>query len=83
MSWIASLKQPGHITESIIHSNKAMDALKEGISNVEASRYLSDALNKIQTEWVLQQNEPDLIGREIKAFQTSYHESRHLTAAWL
>lgn len=68
MVWITTLKSLGHITEAVIHFNKAIDGLRTGLSMVEVSRSLFDTLNKIQTEWML--SESDLKIREVKAFQT-------------
>ncbi|MFC1895624.1 hypothetical protein ACFL0Q_03035 [Thermodesulfobacteriota bacterium] len=67
MNWITLLKTPGHINEAIIHFNQANDMLKRGVSMVEVSRSLFDALNKIQTEWLLH-NDVQNKG-EVKAFQ--------------
>lgn len=64
------LKNPGHITEAVIHFNEALDAANRRRSSVEISRALFDGLNKIQTEWVLHRSgefEPQI--GEIKAFQ--------------
>lgn len=68
MGWVTTLKSPGHITEAIIHFNQAIEALGNRVSIVEVSRSLSDALNKIQTEWVLHQDSQTM--GEVKAFQT-------------
>ena len=68
MSWIASLETPGHITEAVIHFNQATDMLEREASSVEVSRSLFDALNKVQTEWVLHQDDHKM--GEVKAFQT-------------
>lgn len=68
MGWIRTLKSPGHITEAIIHFNQGIEALGNRISMVEVSRSLFDALNKIQTEWVLHQGSQTM--GEVKAFQT-------------
>ena len=77
MSWIVSLEEHGHITESIIHFNEATNALEEGIPNVKVSRLFSDALNKIQTEWSLHQDEQSGV---TKAFQTMILMSMEGTA---
>lgn len=68
MNWITTLKSSGHITEAIIHFNQAIERLEAGWSMVEVSRSFFDALNKIQTEWVLYKSS-EAIG-EVKAFQT-------------
>lgn len=68
MGWVATLNHQGHITEAIIHFNQAIEALGNRMSMVEVSRSLSDALNKIQTEWVLHQDSQTM--SEVKAFQT-------------
>jgi gamma-glutamylcyclotransferase (GGCT)/AIG2-like uncharacterized protein YtfP len=68
MSWLNSLQQPGHITEAVIHFNAAKDRMDQWSAKTEVSRCLFDALNKIQTEWVLHAAD-DTMG-EVKAFQT-------------
>jgi len=68
MNWIAALKSPGHITEAVIHFNRAIKGLEAEWSMVEASRTLFDAMNKIQTEWRLHERDDSLC--EVKAFQT-------------
>lgn len=68
MNWITTLKSPGHITEAVIHFNQSIEGLKTGWSMVEVSRSLFNALNKIQTEWVLYESEQEM--GEVKAFQT-------------
>jgi len=68
MSWLNLLQQPGHIAEAVIHFNAAKDRMGQGSPKTEVSRCLFDALNKIQTEWVLHAAN-DTIG-EVKAFQT-------------
>jgi len=68
MNWITTLKSTGHITEAVTHFNKAIVGLGAGMSMVEVSRYLFDALNKIQTEWMLSESDQSM--GEIKAFQT-------------
>ena len=68
MGWVKALKSPGHITEAIIHFNKAREGLEKSFSNVDVSRSLFDALNKIQTEWGVHEGDQEI--GEIKAFQT-------------
>jgi hypothetical protein len=68
MGWLNSLQHPGHITEAVIHFNEAKDRMDQRSSKTEVSRCLFDALNKIQTEWVLRIAH-DTMG-EVKAFQT-------------
>lgn len=68
MSWLNLLQQPGHITEAVIHFNEAKDRRDQGSPKTDVSRFLFDALNKIQTEWVLRA--PDDTMSEVKAFQT-------------
>lgn len=68
MSWLNSLQQPGNIIDAVIHFNEAKDRMDQRPSKTEVARILFDALNKIQTEWVLRSvNDP--MG-EVKAFQT-------------
>lgn len=68
MNWITTLKSSGHITEAIIHFNQAIAGLETGWSMVEVSRSFFDALNKLQTEWVLYESGQEM--GEIKNFQT-------------
>ena len=65
---LASLKSTGHITEAVAHFNNAIDGLGARMSMVEVSHYLFDALNKIQTEWMLSESDQSM--GEVKAFQT-------------
>lgn len=81
MSWLDSLQRPRHLVEAIIHFNQAKDRIDQEASQTEISRCLFDALNKIQTEWVLRTAD-DTTG-EVKAFQTMIlegleEESRYL-----
>jgi len=69
MNWLNSLQHPGHITEAVIHFNEARDRIDERSSETEVSRLLFDALNKIQTEWVLHAAN-DTIRGEAKVFKT-------------
>jgi len=68
MNWLNSLQRPGHITEAVIHFNEARDRIDERSSETQVSRLLFNALNKIQTEWVLHAANDTM--REVKAFQT-------------
>jgi gamma-glutamylcyclotransferase (GGCT)/AIG2-like uncharacterized protein YtfP len=68
MGWLNFMQQPGHITEAVIHFNEAKDRMDQRSSKTEVSRCLFDALNKLQTEWVLRVAH-DTMG-EVKAFQT-------------
>jgi hypothetical protein len=68
MSWLNLLKQPGHVNEAVIHFNEAKDRMAQGARRTEVARSLLDALNKIQTEWVLHAAD-DAMG-EVKAFET-------------
>ena len=67
MNWIRALKTPGHIAEAVNHFNEGSERMEKPSSRV-ASRCLFDALNKIQTEWLL--HERDQTMGEVKAFQT-------------
>lgn len=67
MSWFTSLNNAGHITQTIIHFNRAIDSHENRISKVEISRCFSDALNKIQTEWLIHQDKQEK--GKIKAFR--------------
>jgi gamma-glutamylcyclotransferase (GGCT)/AIG2-like uncharacterized protein YtfP len=68
MSWLNSLKEQGHILEAAIHFNEAKDRLNQGSSKTEVARFLSDALNKIQTEWLLRFANATI--GNVKAFQS-------------
>ena len=54
MKW---MKTKGHIAEAVTHFNHAIEDLEIGRSVVEVSRCLFDAMNKIQTEWVISEND--------------------------
>ena len=70
MNWIIQLPSPGHITEALFHYNHAANLLEKGASSVEVSQTLSNAINKIQTEWVLQQDfPPEEKKRELEMFR--------------
>ncbi|UVT15758.1 MAG: gamma-glutamylcyclotransferase [Nitrospira sp.] len=74
MSILAKLKSPGHITEAVIHVNEARNAIESSRSFVEISRGLFDALNKIQTEWLLDHpRQPGEKIGEVKTFQLMTH----------
>lgn len=68
MNWLGLLQDPGHIDQAIIHFNEAKDRIEKRSSETEVSRFLFNALNKIQTEWVLHAANDTM--REGKAFQT-------------
>ncbi len=75
MTWLNSLKAPGHVSEAVIHLNHAAERMLDVASSVEVSRLYADALNKLQTEWVLLGQDPTIRGedgsvREVKAFQS-------------
>lgn len=75
MTWLNSLKDPGHVTHAVVHLNHAADQRLDGASIVDVSRIYADALNKLQTEWVLLGQDPDIRGEdgrvsEVKAFQS-------------
>lgn len=57
----------GHLTEAIIHFNQALDRQGHGASATEVAGLLADALNKIQTDWIVGQSEPP--DGETRAFQ--------------
>ena len=65
MKWV---KTKGHISEAVTHFNHAIEDLKIGRSVVEVSRCLFDAMNKIQTEWVISENNSEM--GEIKALKS-------------
>jgi gamma-glutamylcyclotransferase (GGCT)/AIG2-like uncharacterized protein YtfP len=68
MSLPGNLTDVGHLTEALIHFNHAADMAVRHASKVEVARTLFDGLNKLQTEWLLSQTDPEL--REVKAFQS-------------
>lgn len=68
MSWITRLSNAGHLKDAIVHFNRACGADGKGTSRVEIVRYLSDALNKIQTEWSRHAAQQD--AGEVYSFQT-------------
>ena len=68
MTLLSNRQTPGHLAEAVIHFNRARDAKASGNSIVEVARALFDGLNKIQTEWALDQ--PDQEIGEVKAFQS-------------
>jgi hypothetical protein len=78
MGWLNSLQQPGHITEAVIHFNEAKDRMDQRSSKTEVARCLFDALNKIQTEWVLRVANDTMA--EVKAFQTMMLEGLEVGA---
>lgn len=73
MNWIGNLKDAGHIAEALSHYNKAESKISLNDSAVEISNIFSNALNKIQTEWMITFNY-QIIG-EVKNFQTMIIES--------
>lgn len=83
MAWF-TIQQPGHLVEALFHFNEALDREEQGSLRKEVSRFLFDALNKIQTEWVSLVAEQTM--GEVKAFQTMileglHEESRHALLA--
>jgi len=73
MSLLANLTAMGHLTEAVIHFNKALDlnALDPAVhicSKVDVARTMFDGLNKLQTEWLMNQSDQQI--GEVKAFQT-------------
>ncbi|MEJ2147653.1 MAG: gamma-glutamylcyclotransferase, partial [Acidobacteriota bacterium] len=68
MSWFDQLVQPGHIAEAVVHINESRKRMERGHPKTEVSRLLFDALNKVQTEWVLHLRGEQL--GEVRAFQT-------------
>jgi len=67
MSWVSTLESAGHLGEAVTHFNEALDFLERDGTEVNATRCLSDALNKIQAEWSLLDN---VEMGEVKTFQT-------------
>jgi gamma-glutamylcyclotransferase (GGCT)/AIG2-like uncharacterized protein YtfP len=68
MSLLDNLTTVGHLTEALIHFNYACEMVVRHASKVEVARTLFDGLNKLQTEWLMSQTDPEL--GEVKAFQT-------------
>ena len=57
----------GHVTEALVHFNHALGRSNDHPPKVEVARILFDALNKLQTEWLMSQADQQL--GEVKAFQ--------------
>jgi gamma-glutamylcyclotransferase (GGCT)/AIG2-like uncharacterized protein YtfP len=66
----------GHVIEAIVHFNQRRDVT--GSSKVEIARILFDGLNRLQTEWLLDQPEQDI--GEVKAFQSMILDRLHAEA---
>jgi gamma-glutamylcyclotransferase (GGCT)/AIG2-like uncharacterized protein YtfP len=68
VSMLAGKRSPGHLSDALVHVNRALDEMSGVGTPVEVARLLFDGLNKVQTEWLL--DHPDLRDREVKAFQS-------------
>ena len=73
MNWISKLNTPGHISQAINNFNNAIDDLKNKRSVVEVSRYLFDAMNNVQTELAIFEQNQDW--REVQNFQKMFLSS--------
>jgi hypothetical protein len=67
MSLVTTLPT-GHLNEAVTHFNYAFDLEVRNSSKVDVARTMFDGLNKLQTEWLMDQ--PDQQIGEVKAFQT-------------
>lgn len=68
MSLLDRQAKSGHITEALVHFNHAIGMSTDRASKVGMARTLFDGLNKLQTEWIVDQADQNL--GEVKAFQT-------------
>ena len=75
---LANLTATGHITEAVSHFNYALDLKDRGSSKVDVARTMFDGLNKLQTEWLMNQPEQEI--GEVKAFQTMILSGLHSEA---
>jgi gamma-glutamylcyclotransferase (GGCT)/AIG2-like uncharacterized protein YtfP len=67
MNLLANKPMSGHITEAIVHFNYALDLKYRHSSSVDVAQAMFNALNKLQTEWLMNQSEQQI--GEVKAFQ--------------
>ena len=67
MNLLANKLMSGHVAEAINHFNHALALKDQHSSSVDVAQAMFNALNKLQTEWLINQSEQ--IG-EVKAFQT-------------
>lgn len=68
MNLLAKITATGHITDAVAHFNHALDLKGRCSSSVDVARSMFDGLNKLQTEWLM--NQPEQKIGEVKAFQT-------------
>lgn len=68
MNLPVDLAAMGHITEALSHFNYALDLISHSSSKVDVARTMFDGLNKLQTEWRM--NQPNQQMGEVNAFQT-------------
>jgi gamma-glutamylcyclotransferase (GGCT)/AIG2-like uncharacterized protein YtfP len=68
MNWMNTSGEFGHLNEAMIHFNESIEADAEGASRVAIAGYLSNTLNKIQTEWLLRENQQAM--GQVRSFQT-------------
>lgn len=66
MSLFSNVSTLGHVTEALIHFNRARDATAFGTSTVDIARAMFDGLNKLQTGWLMDQADQQI--GEVKAF---------------
>lgn len=50
----------GHVTEALVHFSHALGMSNDHPPKVEVARILFDALNKLQTEWLMSQADQQL-----------------------
>lgn len=68
MNLLANKLMSGHIAEAIIHFNHALELKDRYLASVDIAQAMFKALNKLQTEWLMNQSEQQI--SEVKAFQT-------------
>jgi gamma-glutamylcyclotransferase (GGCT)/AIG2-like uncharacterized protein YtfP len=71
MSLLPNHQDVGHLIGAIVHFNRAREIAEN--SAVEVARTLFNGVNKLQTQWLLHQPEPEL--GEVKAFQSMILDS--------
>ena len=66
MTILGAGQEPGHIAQSLDHVNEALDAIEQSRSKTYVAERLFDGLNKLQTEWMINQTDQEL--HEVRAF---------------
>jgi gamma-glutamylcyclotransferase (GGCT)/AIG2-like uncharacterized protein YtfP len=65
MTILGAGQEPGHIAQSLDHVNEALDAIEQNRSKTYVAERLFDGLNKLQTEWMINQTDQEL--HEVRA----------------